>query len=368
LKNKTPFLNQIHQIIILLLIFSSSSLTGQEFNNKHENIINNIIQSSLREQKGFKMLKELCQIGPRFSASQQSIRAIFWAKEKMKRIRCDSVWLQEVVVPNWKRGNIETALIINNNKNLNIAALGGSVGTPAKGISGKILEVHSFEELQTKAEQANGKIIFFNRPFDHGFVNTFAGYSAAVNQRSNGAVEAAKVGGTAALVRSVTSRYDNVPHTGSMRYADSLKKIPAVAIGQIDADYLSKIIKENPQYQVQLDLSCQTFQDTVSYNVIGEIRGSEFPDEIILVGGHFDSWDKGHGAHDDGAGCIQTLEVLDLFKRLNIILFIQRTDGVSCPWYLSSRTASGTWVLTAFGSSSKILVGQILSPRATTMD
>ncbi|MFQ5585127.1 MAG: M28 family peptidase, partial [Calditrichia bacterium] len=294
-----------------------------------------IVAEALGNKWGYEKLRELCRIGPRLSGSQNSMKAILWAKQTMEQMGLDGVELQPVMVPHWVRGKVEEAQIMGG-KELAIASLGGSIGTPEKGITAQVLEVHSFEELHKKKELARGKIIFFNRPFDPTKTNTFLGYVGAVDQRSRGAIEAAKAGGVAALVRSVTPKYDNVPHVGSMHYADSVKKVPSAAVGVIDADYLSKNLKDNPELRVNIKLSCQTLPDIQSYNVIGEILGSEKPDEIVVVSGHFDSWDKGEGAHDDGAGSMQALEVLHLIKKLGIhprrtircVLFINEENGV----------------------------------------
>jgi len=304
--------------------------------NKYKDIAEKITSTSLRDQSGYEWLKQLCEIGPRLSGSEESLEAINWAYNKMNSLGFDSVWLQPVMVPNWKRGEPEKCIIINLGKELSILALGGSVSTPPQGITAEVLEVKSFEELAKRKDEAKGKIIFFSRAIDQGKVNTFSGYGDAVIQRSDGAIESAKYGAAAVLIRSVTTKHDNVPHTGVMKYVDSLPGIPAAALGYLDADFLSEELKKNPKLKVNLILNCKTLPDVQSYNVIGEIRGTEFPDEIILVGGHFDSWDAGCGAHDDGGGCIQSMEVLDLFGRLNIktkrtircVLFINEENGL----------------------------------------
>lgn len=282
------------------------------------------------------MLRELCQFGPRLSGSENSLQAIQWAKQKMEHLGLDRVELQPVMVPHWVRGEVEQAEITESGQKLTVSALGGSIGTAGTSITAGVLEVTSFEELKARASEAKGKIIFFNRPMDPTKLNTFAAYGGAVDQRFRGAVEAARYGGVAALVRSITTRRDDVPHVGSMAYVDTVQQIPAAAISLAGADILSEALQKNPALTVRLQLSCQILPDTQSYNVIGEINGSEKPHEIILVGGHFDSWDKGHGAHDDGAGCIQALEVLDLFKRLNLkpkrtircVFFINEENGI----------------------------------------
>jgi carboxypeptidase Q len=295
-----------------------------------------IVEKALRERKGYEYLRELCEFGPRLSGSENSIKAINWAYNKMKLLGFDNVWLQPVMVPHWERGNTETCTILDLNRSLSVLALGGSVGTPSEGITAGVIEVKSFEELAERKDEAAGKIIFFSRESDQGNVNTFAGYGGAVNQRTNGAIEAAKYGAAGVVIRSITTKYDNVPHTGVMDYVDSLPKIAAAALGYLDADLLSDELKKNPKLKLNLTLNCRTLPDALSYNVIGEINGTEFPDEIVLVGGHFDSWDVGCGAHDDGAGCIQILEALDLMKRLDIkpkrtlrcVLFINEENGV----------------------------------------
>ena len=236
----------------------------------------------------------------------------------MKSLGFDKVWLQPVMVPHWERGNVASCTILNLNRELSVLALGGSISTPESGITAEVIEVKTFSELEKRKAEAKGKIVFFSRALDQGKINTFAGYGGAVDQRVNGAIEAAKYSAVGVVIRSITTKYDNVPHTGVMDYRDTIPKIPAAAIGNIDADFLSDELKKNPHLKINLKLNCQILPDAQSYNVIGEIEGTEFPDEIVLVGGHFDSWDVGCGAHDNGAGCIQTLEVLDLIKRLDI--------------------------------------------------
>jgi Zn-dependent M28 family amino/carboxypeptidase len=239
------------------------------------------------------------------------------------------------MVPHWERGNAESCMIMDLNKKLTVLALGGSIASPPEGIMAEVIEVKTFKELERRKEEAKGKFVFFSRALDQSNVNTFSSYGGTVNQRVSGAIEAAKYGAVGVVIRSITTKYDNVPHTGVMDYNDTIPKIPAAALGNIDADFLSNELKKNPNLKLNLKLNCKTLPDAQSYNVIGEIIGTEFPDEIVLVGGHFDSWDVGCGAHDNGAGCIQTMEVLDLMKRLNIkskrtlrcVFFINEENG-----------------------------------------
>ena len=335
--------NQLFILILVLIpIINSIPAMPQTINNepvkveKYSNIAQMIVETALRERKGYEYLRELCEIGPRLSGSQNSINAINWAYEKMKSLGFDKVWLQPVMVPHWERGDVESCTMLDSGKELSVLALGGSVSTSKEGITAEIIEVKNFEELANRKVEVKGKIVFFSRALDQSEVNTFAGYGGAVDQRVNGAIETAKFGAVGVIIRSITTKYDNVPHTGVMDYVDSLPKIPSAALGNIDADFLSNELKKNPQLKINLKLNCRTLPDAQSYNVIGEINGTEFPDEIILVGGHFDSWDVGCGAHDNGAGCIQTMEVLDFMKRLDIkpkrtlrcVFFINEENGV----------------------------------------
>lgn len=308
-----------------------------------------IVETALNERKGYGYLHELSEIGPRLSGSENSMKAINWAYEKMKTLGFDKVWLQPVMVPHWERGKPESCSITDLNRKLSVLALGGSIATPQHGITAEVIEVKNFEELAKRKEEAKGKIVFFSRALDQGQINTMAGYGGAVDQRVDGAVEAAKYGAVGVVIRSITTKYDNIPHTGVMIYSDTIPKIPAAALGYLDSDFLSNELKKNPHLKLYLKLNCKTLPDAQSYNVIGEIKGSEFPDEIILVGGHFDSWDVGQGMHDDGAGCIQSLEVLDLFKRLNIVP--KRT--IRCVFFINEENGSrGAKEYAAFADSS----------------
>ncbi len=311
-------------LVILTLIFTSN-LNAQLDSSKlktYNLIADKIVRSALTENVGYEWLRRLCEIGPRLSGSENYEKAIHWAEKQLKEIGCDSVWLQPVMVPHWVRGNVEKASIIDSKifgmRNLKIAALGGSVATPPNGIVANVIEVQNFDELKKLKDEVKNKIVFFSRPLDVGLVNTFAGYGGAVDQRFSGAIEAAKYGAVGVIIRSITTKHDNVPHTGVMGYVDSLPKIPAVAAGYLDSDFLHNALLKDPNLKVKLELDCQTLPDVQSSNLIAEIKGTEFPNNIIVVGGHFDSWDQGCGAHDDGAGCVQSMEVLDLLKRLNI--------------------------------------------------
>ena len=217
-----------------------------------------------------------------------------------------------------------------------ILALGGSISTPENGILAEVVEITAWEQLAQLGEKGiKGKIVFYNRSFDNTMVSTFSAYGKAVDQRYAGAGRASKYGAVGMLVRSMTTAIDENPHTGGMAYNDSFPKIPGAAISTKSAEFLSKQLKNDPKLQVTMKMWCKFEPDVKSYNVIGELRGTEFPGEIITVGGHLDSWDVGEGSHDDGAGCIQSVEVLRIFKELGIkpkrtiraVMFMNEENG-----------------------------------------
>jgi hypothetical protein len=240
----------------------------------------------------------------------------------MEEMELDSVFLQELMVKRWVRGNRESASVsstIRRNHKLTISALGTSVGTGKKGISGKVIEVHSLADLATLGiTNIQGKIVFFNRAMDPGLYNTYHAYGQAADQRVRGAAEAAKHGAIGVIVRSLTTALDDFPHTGVMYYEEGISKIPAVSVSTVDADLLSSLLKRDPTLNLTIISNCRNLEEVTSYNVVGEMKGSVYPEQIITVGGHLDAWDTGEGAHDDGAGCIQSIEVLRLFQVLGI--------------------------------------------------
>jgi len=308
----------------------------------YDSLASDIMATTLRQNKAMEMLTELCTtIGPRLAGSRQAAKAVEWAAATMKDLGFQNVHTEPVMVPHWIRGAKEEGFyVLGKSKTkhpLHITALGGSIGTPNKGITAGIVEATSWNELDSLGERVQGKIVLFNRPMDRSLVIPGQAYGRAVGQRSSGAVEAAKRGAVAALVRSMTTRSDNVPHTGTMGYNDSIPKIPSASVSTNDADLLSKLLAEGRNVVVTLTLSCETLPDVESANVMGEIVGIEQPDEIIVIGAHLDSWDKGQGAHDDGAGCIHALEALRLLKELNLqprrtiraVLFMNEEHGLS---------------------------------------
>jgi len=258
------------------------------------------------------------KVGGRLTGSPQMYKAEAWGEQALKDAGADKVFLQACNVPRWVRGGRDEANLIVGGKleALYVLALGNSVGTDAKGITAPVILVNSFDELEQKKDEIKGKIVFYNYKFNPKFIETFWGYGDAVRYRGGGASRAAKYGAVAVLVRSITNSTDNFPHTGAMRYDNVNPKIPALAVGSLDADKLADAIGKNNDVKVFIKTNAHTLPDTVGHNVIGEFTGTEFPDQYITVGGHLDSWDPAEGAHDDGAGCVHAIEVLRSLKAI----------------------------------------------------
>jgi carboxypeptidase Q len=321
------------------MFFSVTSLAQSQTQPSFGEISSEITKKGLTELHAFALLSELTgKIGNRLSGSPEAAKAVQWGDKAMANLRFENVRLEPVTVPHWVRGKTERAILLEGRKNtpLAICALGGSIATPKRGITAEIVEVHSLAEARDLGKKAQGKIIFYNRPMDPTKVVTFEAYGGAVDQRTEGAIEAAKVGAVAVLVRSMSLAVDNVPHTGAMHYVDGVAKIPSVALSTSDANKLSALLSGGEKVRIRLTLSCKTLPDVESANVVGEIRGSEKPNEVILLGGHLDSWDKGQGAHDDGAGVVQSLEALRLIRDLGLkpkrtircVLFMNEENGL----------------------------------------
>lgn len=285
--------------------------------------IKSLFNAALTDGKSYEWLRDLTQnIGARLSGSEGAAKSVIWGEKIMKEVGLDSVWLQPVMVPHWVRGEKEIATYTINGiqKNVPICALGFSIATPNSGVLAEVIEVKSLDEAKALGTKMKGKIVFFNRPFDDTLINTFSAYGGCVDQRVNGAAVCGKFGAKGVIVRSMTNAVDDFPHTGTMSYGDLPVEqyIPTAAISSRAATILSADLKENSTLQFYFKQSCQTLPDAPSFNVVGEIKGSETPENIIVVGGHLDSWDLGEGAHDDGTGIVQSLEVAYLFKKNNI--------------------------------------------------
>lgn len=298
---------------MLTLLVALSTFSSQQ---SLESSIKAIQDKGLTELGAFTMLEELTsKIGARVSGSPEAAKAVVWVGEKLTKMGATNVTQVPCMVPHWTRGKGEYATMDEHWK-LSVCALGGSEPTPHSGIEAEVVEVQTLKEAEELGDKGKGKIVFFNRPFDPKLPHTFAAYGGAVDQRGGGAIAAAKSGAVAVLVRSMTLAKDDAPHTGAMRYGDG-PKIPAAALGIQSAERLSAAIKRG-KTKVKLVLNCKTLADEPSANVLGEIRGSEKPDEVIVMGGHLDSWDLGRGAHDDGAGVTQAMEALRLIKELGL--------------------------------------------------
>ncbi|HAB27728.1 MAG: peptidase M28 family protein [Xanthomarina sp.] len=326
-------------IILFLSLFLVLNTTAQT----DTEVIKNLYKTSLTNGNSYQWLDHLSnQIGGRLSGSLNAEKAVEYTKEELEKLGLDKVWLQPVMVPKWVRGAPEFAFIesaFGATTNVNICALGGSIATPFGGIKAHVVEVKSMDELEALGkENIEGKIVFFNKPMQADLIQTFEAYGGCVNQRYSGAMEAAKYGAVGVLVRSLSLRQDNFPHTGSMTYGNLplSKRIPSAAISTNDANTLSSMLALNKDIKFYFSQTCKQLNDVQSYNVIGEIKGSQFPNEYIVVGGHLDSWDLGDGAHDDGAGVVQSMEVLRLFKEtgikpkrsIRVVLFMNEENGL----------------------------------------
>ena len=305
--------------------------------------IKTIYKNALTNGQSYEWLDYLSnEIGGRLSGSLNAEYAVEYTKSELQKLGLNRVWLQPVMVPKWVRGNPEFGYIETapgKTISVNICALGGSVSTPAQGLKAEVIEVKGIEELKViDPELVNGKIVFFNRPMQVDLILTFEAYGGCVDQRYNGAEEAGKLGAVATIVRSMNLRLDDLPHTGAMSYGNTpvSKRIPSSAISTNDAEKLSGMLNIYPKIKLFLKQNCRQLKDVLSYNVIGEIKGSEFPNEIITVGGHLDSWDLGDGSHDDGAGCVQSMDVLRLLQNsgikpkrtIRVVLFMNEENGL----------------------------------------
>lgn len=319
----------------------SEIATRHEEKESNKRMLEKIYSAVLTRGQCYEWLRGLCKdIGPRLSGSEGAAKAVTYTADLMRGMKLDSVWLQPVMVPHWERGKPETGRIYSKAGKVTVpvCALGGSVGTSKKGIRGKVIEVQGIQQVEKMSrEEVEGKIVFYNRPMNPALLNTFHAYGDCVDQRSKGASAAAKKGAIGVIVRSMNLSMDDYPHTGNMRYAEGVPHIPAAAISTNGARMLNEMLRQDAELEFLLKMDCQTFPDAPSHNVIGEIRGTEYPEEVIVIGGHLDSWDLGEGAHDDGAGCMQALEVVRTFMDLGIrpkrtiraIMYINEENGIA---------------------------------------
>jgi carboxypeptidase Q len=287
----------------------------------YEEVAARLTQTGLRDLGAYTALEKILAGGPRQTGSAQADAAVRAMAAYMKALGFENVHTEPTTVGHWVRGTREEGAMLSTSEGrvpVKVRAIGNSIATPAAGISGALIEVRSVAELETIGDKARGRIVFFNGAMDPSLLDTFGAYGGAASQRSGGAVAAAKVGAIAAVVRSLTLETDDDPHTGTMSYDAAVPKIPAVTITTSAANRLSALLKKEPGLRFQFVTSCRTLDPVVSSNVMGEIRGSTTPDEVIVIGGHLDSWDLSAGAHDDGAGCAQSIEAVRLLRSLGV--------------------------------------------------
>lgn len=325
--------------LTILIILFSLNLSAQD----DAEMFKTIYKQSLTNGKSYEWLDHLSNnIGSRLSGSLGAERAVEYTKEELEKLGLDKVWLQPVMVPRWVRGMPEFAYIETapgQTTQVNICALGGSVETPLGGLKANVIEVKGIDELKGLGRSnVEGKIVFFNRPMQPDLIQTFEAYGGCADQRYSGAYEAGKLGAAGVIVRSLNLRLDDLPHTGAMTYGDLpvSQRIPSAAISTNDANLLSSLLSLDKNLKFYFKQHCKQLPDVQSYNVIGQITGSEFPNEYILVGGHLDSWDLGDGSHDDGAGVVQSIDVLRLLKEsgitpkrsIRVVLFMNEENGL----------------------------------------
>jgi len=295
----------------LFALAGSHSLHAQSIADRYRADANRIIDAAVGDSSAWNRLAEMTEkFGNRLSGTPALERAIDWILAKMNEDGLQNVRFDSVKVPVWVRGAESAELVSPRPQTLPMLGLGGSIATPPGGITGDVLVVSSFSDLTAKAAQARGKIVLFDVPFTN--------YGETVQYRGRGAIAAAQVGAVAALVRSVTPYSQRTPHTGAMSYDSTVRRIPAAAITVEDAQMLHRMQDRGERIRVKLTMSARTLPDAPSRNPMGEIVGSEKPDEIVVFGGHIDSWDVGRGAMDDGGGVVVAWEALKLLKRLGL--------------------------------------------------
>lgn len=330
-------------LLLCIMLIASPTFVNAQGKSPEKNVSSNyvktasqIIGTALVEGQAYEKLEYLSDsIGNRLSGSTQLNQAIEWAMETMKADGLENVHAEKAKVPYWVRGE-ESAYILTPAKHkLTILGLGGSIGTPSEGVTGEVVVVRNFDELDKLGEQVKGKIVLYNFPMRKDLPSGQA-YGEAVRYRSIGAVRAAKYGAIAALVRSVTTVSLNTPHTGAMNYDENTPKIPAAAVTIENAELMQRLFLRGQKITLNLKLGAKILPDAESANVIGEIKGSESPEEIVLVSGHLDSWDVGTGSNDDGAGCVIAMEAVRTIAKLKlrpkrtirVVLFTNEENGL----------------------------------------
>jgi carboxypeptidase Q len=323
-------------LTVFAVVFFFAAATSQ---NPDSSAVKRIVDEVMSNGKAYENLRYLCKkIGARLSGSPQAQQAVEATARMLKEAGADTVYLQPCMVPHWVRGAKEQGKIFldkNQTFDLHLTSLGNSEGSGPKGVTGEVVEVNSFAELEELGASVKGKIVFFNFAMNPTYISTFRAYGESGVARRRGPSAAAKLGAVAVMVRSLASNPDDYPHTGATAYNDSFPKIPAVAISTNDADRLSIELTTNETVKAFIKNDCKMLADVPSFNVVGELRGTENPQEIITVGGHLDSWDLAEGANDDGSGCVQSIEVLRAIKAIGIkpkrtiraVMFMNEENG-----------------------------------------
>ena len=324
---------------LFFLVFCWPFLTQAQI-NQDSIIIKKMSDEIMTNGKAYDLLRQLTkQIGGRLAGSPQQQNAAIWGQRNMAAFAPDKVFMQPCKTPNWQRGGKDFASVVSvNGKAMNrplaALALGNSLGSNGL-VEAELLAVADFDELEKRKAEVKGKIVYYHSMFDPTIVQTFGAYGKMGVYRSTGASRAAKYGAVGVMLHSLSSAPDNAPHTGGMKYDEDYPKIPAVALGPNDAKELYANAKKGT-IRVQMQTYGYFLPDADENNVVAEIKGSEFPNEIITIGGHLDSWDINEGAHDDGAGIVQTMEILRTMKALNyqpkrtirFVLFANEENGM----------------------------------------
>ncbi|WP_107038406.1 M20/M25/M40 family metallo-hydrolase [Brumimicrobium mesophilum] len=333
---------QLRKIILSLVMLSVYTFHyGQENNYTEDSLmLRNIYSEALENGKAYEDLRSLCKdVGARLSGSVSAEMAVQWGYHKLKEYDFDTVYFQEIMVPHWERGTKENGYFQSKDGKItkvNMLALGGSI--PTNGImSGEITMFKNRDALlKAKKEEIEGKIVFIAQPMDQKMITTFQAYGACYPIRGYGAIDAARLGAKAVIIRSLSLSEHEHAHTGTMHYEEGIKKIPAAAISTKDATILEKLITESKdKFTFHFEMDCKVLPDIKSHNVIAELKGSENPNNIITIGGHIDSWDVGEGAHDDGAGIVHSMEALRILKEmgykpnntLRVVFFMNEENG-----------------------------------------
>ena len=309
---------RFHRTTIVICILLGTALapvaaTGEEA----DEAVRQLVDAALAENQAWDKLAWLTdRIGHRLGGSEQLERAVAWAVEQARRDGLKQAWTEEVAVPHWVRGAESARIVAPTTHDLALLALGGSVPTPAEGITAEVVRVRDFDELRAAGERVRGRIVLYDKPIQAGFRNK-NGYGSAAGLRVDGAIEAARLGGVATLVRSLGTADFRLPHTGMMRYEEGLPRIPSAAVAAEDAELIGRLLEAGETVRVELKLGCRNLPDATSANVVIDLPGRERPEEIVLIGCHLDSWDVGTGAIDDGAGCAIVMETLRLLRRLD---------------------------------------------------